>query len=150
MLNIAKRLDERGYAMVYHDHTLGTGFVHGLVTLASVVGAKRRRRPPIVEVYLNYAERDALKDGRWLTQPINVPFNWKCRVVLIKAYGPIHAALSLMCVDARRYDTLGDNQIKKMKMSTMMEYSGEGRQTLELILRILEMHRPILTGETLP
>jgi hypothetical protein len=150
MLNIAKRLDERGYAVIFHDQKLETQLCHGIVTIANEVGGKRRRRPVIVEVRINWpARKTALKDGSWLTQPISVPFTFRCRVNSTKAYAPIHAALSMMCVERpRRWVQASDTIIEKYPMSTMVEYTGRGKNLLEIMIRVLDMpqHRAILTG----
>lgn len=168
ILKIARRLDEKGYAVVAykmnpdasherHPYTYLLGALARFATDWGEVVSKHRsrvtaRRPIFVNVWpqewVGTARQD-LEVVRRTGRVFDHPFTFRCMIPVRVRYREIHAALAVMTHKANAF---GGQQVtdrlNSRKRSDTIEYMGSTRDQLEILLRVLEMpqHQKILLG----
>jgi len=173
MLNLARRLDEKGYAVVVHflnrdgsheNHPYGylaTSTDRFLSEWAdnTSVGVPRatRKRPIIIHVIPTQQEwvsgqiigydMTPWRNGKMLT----TPFQFRCKIPDHVRYRPINSSLELMSSikKGRHGGAMGNGVLSAVRVSGYVEYQGDTKTKLEILIRMLEMpeHRKILRGE---
>ena len=172
MLKVAKRLDERGYAVIVHwlnpdakheKHPYGL-FLGALDRFAKdwakhwSAGKARAevKRPVFINIW---SQQRSYVKGKGCIIPddareclLERPFSFSCRLPWRDRYKSIHAALELMSVQ--------HNTTKNIVTGTgcligafsehgdFVEYRGNKKEQLEILLRVLDMphHREMLRG----
>lgn len=163
MLKIAKRLDEKGYAVMVHGlnrdgknerylYTYFSGatprFLYNWAAHKWGAGPlNKRRKPVIVHIHPSMASWELVaKTGNVTGNPLA----FSCSIPNRKHFKPIHASLDLMCKKYdRRTRSWGGNGVLEAEVgSDVIHYRGKDKDELELLLRVLDMppHREILTG----
>jgi hypothetical protein len=174
MLNVARRLDEKGYAVILYNlnrdgenerylyNYLGGALPRLLDDWARYKWGSgplaKRRRPVIVHIHPDPIHWEAvLSTGKVMEHP----FTFTCSIPNRVHYREIHATLELMS-SKRKHRWRGEAQgtgvlvrvgkmrtTEKESASDSLEYRGSTKDALEVLLRVLEMpqHRKILLGQ---
>lgn len=169
MLKIAKRLDEKGYAVLFHK--LNPVAAHEQHTYAYFLGAVTRfagdwsefrsrgrsRRTVVHPVFLHVwpqewcgTVRQDIELVRRTGKVFDHPFNFRCQIPVRVRYRSIHASLAVMTNNVKRGErATTSDRLNVRPLSDTLEYVGDTKDQLEILLRILDMpqHRKILLGE---
>lgn len=154
LLRAARRLDERGYAVIVHrlnpestQSNLPFGYFNGALEQYAKCWIKEHKCKSVLVHIWPHAGEELLKsmvDGKVFDRPFtfiaNVPRALRCRGLV--------AALELMSsISTGRGSKRGAGIFHCSRMSDRFEFKGEGRNALEAMLRMLDMpqHRELLT-----
>ncbi len=175
MLNIARRLDEKGYAVIVHR--LNTDAAHNGFAYTYLLGGLNkylsewadkdaegqsratRKRPIIVDIWPKVKEYDkaAMKWDEFDISPwrlgkmLSTPFTFRCQIPERVRYKELHSSLQLMSavVKGRNAYTTAQAALLAVRVSGCVEYKGDSKSQLQILLSVLEMpqHRKILLGQ---
>lgn len=166
MLAVARRLDERGYAVVVHglnadgadNRYLYKYFDGALAEYIECIGRRctGSRMPTIVHVHPTDPDRRKPDNPAALRarggKLLDHSFNFMMQLPQTKRYKELVAALDFVC---QKKEKRGSTEIKGVgillatSVSDYIEYTGSGRAAFEILIRYLEMpqHRAILKNE---
>jgi hypothetical protein len=155
MLNIARRLDEKGYAVIVYfldedgKHE-NYGYTHLLVSLKSFLKDRGRPRPTLIEVFPSGRGNPAMMEAARRDLK-SADFSFRCVIPNRKKYQELHASLGLMSSTQKgRYGVrTGNGVLRAEKYQDSIRYQGSDKDALTVLLATLEMpqHRKILLGQ---